>query len=135
MGSSTEFPTGEVVIKVGQPLPICLLVALGEKSCPSPPRPSMSGIGGRAGLWSQSGGPISDLSAATFGIAGPAPHQDSTTEPTMLAQVWVSQPCHCKHGRVVPISQLVDRATLQLPRPRFKDMTWSAPTSILSMIC
>lgn len=31
---------------------------------------------------------------------------DSTTEPTPLAEVWLSQPLYCGHGRAGPITQL-----------------------------
>lgn len=44
--------------------------------------------------------------AATRGRAGPAPHLGNTTEPTLLVEVWVSQPQSCKLGRAVPITHL-----------------------------
>ena len=38
--------------------------------------------------------------------AGPAPHLGSTLEPTLWAEVWVSQPLSCEQGRPVPITHL-----------------------------
>lgn len=66
--------------------------------------------------------------AVTLGGTGSAPSLGSTKEPTLLAQVRVSWSRNSRHGREVPILQLVDQAQTQ-----GYDLTH--PTSTPSMIC
>lgn len=55
-------------------------------------------------------------------------------EPTLLAQVWLSQPRSCKHGKAAPICYLADRPyicsdynpELWLGLPQYPSHLWSA---------
>lgn len=69
-------------------------------------RVAFSNASGRWESWGRKSGRAAPVLAETLRRTGPIPHLCSTREPALLAEVWMSQPRTCEHGRTVPITYL-----------------------------